>query len=322
MRRKMLSVDGGMKPQHVPLDKLTPKSKKYKIKVKVKEKSPAKYPENKKAFQILDNKIRGTLFDDEIKNFQNILEHEKEYIIADAPVRNTNPMYRHKEGDYYLSFGGSAAIQSLNPNTGPVLPNYIPIAEVPPTNILGVVVYLEETKKKKVAGGYEFDVRDVIVVDDSVQKVGDGLVISLYGELATKDCAQLSAWILENQDRVSDHMGHHLSIGEESSSDVIMSVKDLNKKHTTAYERHWIHVTIPDAKQEDCSMHCRKEVSVSFTAMDDTGSIRLTAYGKQCEALFGLKDAELVQKKARVDVAPAAPDQHLVQERLLAATPA
>ncbi|XP_021713927.1 uncharacterized protein LOC110681999 [Chenopodium quinoa] len=232
-----------MNPRYVPLDKLTPKSKKYKIKVKVKEKSPAKFPENKKAFQKLvfeddeGNTIRGTLFDDEIENFQNILEHEKEYIIADAPIRNTNPLYRHKEGDYYLSFGGSTAIQSLNPNSGLVMPKYIPIAEVPPTSspddcfdILGVVVYLEDTKKKKAAGGYEFDVRDVIVVDDSMQKVGDGLVISLYGELATKDCAQLSAWILENQDRVSDHMGHHLSSREGSSSEIITTVKDLNKK--------------------------------------------------------------------------------------------
>ncbi|XP_021744002.1 uncharacterized protein LOC110710049 [Chenopodium quinoa] len=159
-----------MKHQYVPLDKLTPKTKKYKIKVK-------------------GNNIRGTLFDDEIENFEGILEHEKEYVIADAPIRNTNPMYRHKEGDYYLSFRGSTAIQPLNPNTGPVLPNYIPIVEVPPTStaddrfdILGVVVYLEDTRRKKKNSGYEFDV------------LGDRLIISLYGELATKDCAKLTAW--------------------------------------------------------------------------------------------------------------------------------
>ncbi|XP_021757488.1 uncharacterized protein LOC110722526 [Chenopodium quinoa] len=99
---QLLRDDMIMKPQYVPLDKLTPKTNKYKIKVKVKEKSPAKYPGTKKAFQKLvfeddeGNKIRDTLFDDEIENFEHILEHEKEYIIADAPVRNTNALYRHK----------------------------------------------------------------------------------------------------------------------------------------------------------------------------------------------------------------------------------
>uniref|UniRef100_A0A803N9S5 Replication factor A C-terminal domain-containing protein n=1 Tax=Chenopodium quinoa TaxID=63459 RepID=A0A803N9S5_CHEQI len=378
-----------MKPQYVPLDKLTPKNKRYKIKVKVKEKSPAKYPENKKAYQKLvfeddqGNRIRGTLFDDKIENFEGILEHEKEYVIADGPIRNTNPMYRHKEGEYYLSFGGSTAIQPLNPNDGPILPNYTPIAEVPPTSseddrfdtfyILGVVIYLEDTRRKKTNNGYEFDVRDVVVVDDSIQKLGDGLVISLCGELATKECAKLTAWcesfiivsfrhlqpaqhtgfslassmsttidtnptgpevdalkawIPENEDRISDHMGHQLTLREGGSSNVIMTIKDLNNKKsttTTAYERHWLQVTIPNAKKEDvnahigcngCGKHCpnvetfkfycdvckaqciaEKRVSVSFTAADDTGSIRLTAYGKQCETLLGLKDTELIQKK-------------------------
>ncbi|XP_021770507.1 replication protein A 70 kDa DNA-binding subunit B-like [Chenopodium quinoa] len=332
-----------MKPQYVPLDKLTPKNKRYKIKVKVKEKSPAKYPENKKAYQKLvfeddqGNRIRGTLFDDKIENFEGILEHEKEYVIADGPIRNTNPMYRHKE------------------------------------DILGVVIYLEDTRRKKTNNGYEFDVRDVVVVDDSIQKLGDGLVISLCGELATKECAKLTAWcesfiivsfrhlqpaqhtgfslassmsttidtnptgpevdalkawIPENEDRISDHMGHQLTLREGGSSNVIMTIKDLNNKKsttTTAYERHWLQVTIPNAKKEDvnahigcngCGKHCpnvetfkfycdvckaqciaEKRVSVSFTAADDTGSIRLTAYGKQCETLLGLKDTELIQKK-------------------------
>uniref|UniRef100_A0A803MH57 Uncharacterized protein n=1 Tax=Chenopodium quinoa TaxID=63459 RepID=A0A803MH57_CHEQI len=127
------------------------------------------------------NKIRGTLFDDEIENFQNIFEHEKEYIIADAPIRNTNPMYRHKEGDYYLSFGGSTAIQSLNPNTGPILPKYTPIAEVPPTS-----------------------------------SVDDHFGFSLASSMSTTidpnptglEVNALKAWILENQECLSDHMGH------------------------------------------------------------------------------------------------------------------
>ena len=78
--------------------------------------------------------MRGTLFEEDIENFKTVLEHKKEYIISDAPIRNTNPMFCHKEGDYYLSFGGTTAIQSLNPNSGPIVPKYTPIAEVPPTS--------------------------------------------------------------------------------------------------------------------------------------------------------------------------------------------
>uniref|UniRef100_A0A803N649 Uncharacterized protein n=1 Tax=Chenopodium quinoa TaxID=63459 RepID=A0A803N649_CHEQI len=192
---------------NVPLDKLTPKNKRYKIKVKVKEKSPTKYLEGKKAFQKLvfeddeGNEMRGTLFEDDIENFKTVLEHQKEYIISDAPIRNTNPMFRHKKGDYYLSFGGTTTIQSLNPNSGPIVPKYTPNAEVPPTSseddrydILGVIVHLEDTRKKKTRNGYEFDVLNIVVVDASVQRMADALVISVYGELATKECAKLASW--------------------------------------------------------------------------------------------------------------------------------
>uniref|UniRef100_A0A803LWN6 Uncharacterized protein n=1 Tax=Chenopodium quinoa TaxID=63459 RepID=A0A803LWN6_CHEQI len=311
------------------------------------------------------------------------------------PSKAHKPKHPQKDSDYYLSFGGSTAITSLTPNTGPVLPKYTPIAEVPATSspddrfdILGVVVYLEDTKKKKSSGGYEFDVRDVIVVDDSVQKIGDGLVISLYGDLATKDCAQLSAWcesfmivsfrhlqptshaglvlsyccpyvpqtislsllilsalgfslsssmsttidrnptgpevnalrawVLENQDRVTDHMGHHLSQRDGSSSNVIMAVKDVTKKTSgtaTAYERHWIKVTIPDVKQEDvnayigcsgCRKRCDNVDTVKFycdvcsAQCTAKKSIRLTAYGKQCEAFLGLKMQNLYRKRLEI----------------------
>ncbi|KAL2905036.1 Replication protein A 70 kDa DNA-binding subunit [Bienertia sinuspersici] len=224
-----------MKTEYVLVDKLTPKNKKYKIKAKVTEKSPAKTPLGKKIFQKLvfeddqGNKIRGTLFEDEIDHFKHVLEHKKEHIIADAPVRNTHPLYRAREGDYFLSFGGTTVIHPIEPNPGPVLPMYTSVAEVPPTS----------TKNERY-----------------------GLVISLYKDLATKDCTKLAAWcesfmvvsflhlqpaahkgfslsssmsttinsqptgpevnalkawILENKDMLADHVAHELQIREALS---------------------------------------------------------------------------------------------------------
>uniref|UniRef100_A0A803LHX7 Replication factor A C-terminal domain-containing protein n=1 Tax=Chenopodium quinoa TaxID=63459 RepID=A0A803LHX7_CHEQI len=285
----------------------------------------------------MENEMRGTLFEDDIENFKTVLEHQKEYIISDAPIRNTNPMFRHKE------------------------------------DILGVIVHLEDTRKKKTSTGYEFDVRDIVVVDASVQRMADALVISVYGELATKECAKLAswcesflvvsfrhlkaathggfslvssmstiidpdpagpevsalkAWVIENEDRLADHVAHQLQSREASISNVLTSVEDLKKKTpltTTAHERHWLKITIPTARKEDiiayvgcsvCGNHCdnveatkfycdkcndtcttEKRVSITFYAADDIATIRLTAYGKQCEKLLGLKEAELIEKK-------------------------
>ena len=90
--------------------------------------------------------------------------------------------------------------------------------------------------------------------------------------------------ISENEDRISDQMGHQLTLREGASSNVIMTIKDLNNKKvtikyladlsfyilhkllsyvyvclqsttTTAYERHWLQVTIPNAKKEDVNAH-------------------------------------------------------------------
>uniref|UniRef100_A0A803MQS8 Uncharacterized protein n=1 Tax=Chenopodium quinoa TaxID=63459 RepID=A0A803MQS8_CHEQI len=182
-----------MKPEYVPVSKLTPKSKSYKIKVAVKEKSPVKIPANKRRFQKLvfaddeGNEIRGTLFGDEIDHFKTVLEHQKEYIISDAPIKATDPRFVNKEGPYQIGFGGKIAIQPLVPDSGPVLPQYTPIADVPPTSNdddrfdrLGVVVHMEEVRQKTSLNGFPFDVATLLP--------DQALIISVYGELATVDC--------------------------------------------------------------------------------------------------------------------------------------
>ncbi|KAL2892036.1 Replication protein A 70 kDa DNA-binding subunit B [Bienertia sinuspersici] len=256
---------------------------------------------------------------------------------------------------------------------------YTLVAEVPPTStknerydILGVVIHMEETRRMKTTHGHHFDVRDITVVDQSVKRLGEGLVISLYRDLATKDCTKLAAWcesfmvvsflhlqpaahkgfslssmsttinsqptrpevnalkawILENKDKLADHVAHELQIREALSPNILTSVAEVKNKTpmtTTAYERHWLTITISNARPEDvnayigcsgcrsrcdyaedvqfycdkCFENCSAEQRVTFTffATDGSDTLRLTAYGKECEKLLNHTAGDLIEFK-------------------------
>uniref|UniRef100_A0A803MRR2 Replication protein A OB domain-containing protein n=1 Tax=Chenopodium quinoa TaxID=63459 RepID=A0A803MRR2_CHEQI len=194
-----------MKPEYTPLDKLSPITKAYKVRVTVKEKSPIRSPPNKKIFQKLvfeddeGKNMKATLFGDECDHFKRVFEHKKKYEIANAPVRVVNPKFSSFPGECELTFGGMTKIQPVDRTEGLVLPEYIPIADVPNTSdqddrfdLLGVVVHMEDVRQVTYKSGRVADVRDISIVDESTGT--RPMIISAWGQLATSDCELLKDW--------------------------------------------------------------------------------------------------------------------------------
>ncbi|XP_021725939.1 replication protein A 70 kDa DNA-binding subunit B-like [Chenopodium quinoa] len=194
-----------MKPEYTPLNKLSPVSKAYKVRVTVKEKSPIQTPPNKKKFQKLvfedeeGNNMKATLFGAECDHFQKVFEHKKKYEIANAPVRKINPKFSSFPGECELTFGGMTKIQPIDRTEGPVLPEYISIADVPKTSepsdwfdLLGIVVHMEDPRQVEYKSGRVADVRDISIVDESTGS--RPMIISAWGQLALSDCEKLKDW--------------------------------------------------------------------------------------------------------------------------------
>lgn len=85
-------------------------------------------------YMIQGNSMKATLFGAECDHFQKVFEHKKKYEIANAPVRTINPKFSSFPGECELTFGGMTKIQPIDRTEGPVLPEYISIADVPKTS--------------------------------------------------------------------------------------------------------------------------------------------------------------------------------------------
>uniref|UniRef100_A0A803MUI2 Replication factor A C-terminal domain-containing protein n=1 Tax=Chenopodium quinoa TaxID=63459 RepID=A0A803MUI2_CHEQI len=90
-------------------------------------------------------------------------------------------------------------IQAVDRTEGPVLPEYIPIADVPKTSspedrfdLLGVVVHMEDVRQVIYKSGRVADVRDISIVDESTGT--RPMIISAWGQLATSDCEAIKDW--------------------------------------------------------------------------------------------------------------------------------
>ncbi|XP_021740142.1 replication protein A 70 kDa DNA-binding subunit B-like [Chenopodium quinoa] len=193
-----------MKPEYTPIGNLTPQNKAYKVRARVIEKAEPKLSPNKTLYQLLKledsegNRIRGTLFENEVHSFKGILELGREYEIANAPLRVVDEKWKTREDDCQMTFGGNTSIQPLQSEAGPVLPKYTPIASIPRTSskserfdAIGVILYMEQVRQIKTASGASMDVREVMITDDSIYQP---LILSLWGGLAIDGCEKLAAW--------------------------------------------------------------------------------------------------------------------------------
>ncbi|XP_021741231.1 probable replication factor A 73 kDa subunit isoform X1 [Chenopodium quinoa] len=198
------------KPEYVYLDQLNAACKTYIVRVVVAEKGRDTLSSKKTVrFQTLllkdekGNRMRGTLFGDQIEAFEEALQYLGEYDISAAPIKFIEEKWRTEldQFPYQMAFGSRTMIQPVHPELGPIMPNYQPIASIPRTvdpdekyDIVGVVLYVEEEPRKIEArdGKRESFVREIVVTDESCDQP---LTISLWNDLtAPKFFEKLPNW--------------------------------------------------------------------------------------------------------------------------------
>ncbi|KMT07694.1 hypothetical protein BVRB_6g148170 [Beta vulgaris subsp. vulgaris] len=220
-----------MKPEKTYLDKLTPTTKAYKVKVKLKEKSRTLIsPQKKTRYQQLlfedekGNTMRGALFENQIEEYETVFKSNQEYEIANAPLKPVLGRYATRDDDCQMSFGGQATVQALDPEAKPLEPEYLPIATIPRTtdagdrfsthphslcqftlsyahiltmflhctDVLGIVVFVEETRSITFASGVVHQVREIVITDHSTDQP---LTISVWDDLTGTEANLLKSWV-------------------------------------------------------------------------------------------------------------------------------
>ncbi|XP_021719159.1 uncharacterized protein LOC110686859 [Chenopodium quinoa] len=97
--------------------------------------------------------MRGTLFGDQIEAFEDALQYLGEYDISAATIKFIDEKWRTDldQFPYQMTFGSRTVIQPVDPELGPVLPNYQLIAAIPRAvdpderyDVVGVVLYVED----------------------------------------------------------------------------------------------------------------------------------------------------------------------------------
>uniref|UniRef100_A0A803MWE0 Replication factor A C-terminal domain-containing protein n=1 Tax=Chenopodium quinoa TaxID=63459 RepID=A0A803MWE0_CHEQI len=288
-----------MNPEYTPISNLTPQTKAYKVRAKVIEKAEPKLSPNKTLYQWLKlednegNRIRGTLFENEVESFKGILELGREYEIANAPLRAINEKWKTREDDFQMTFGGNTTIQPLQAEAGLVLPKYTPIASIPRTSSKNerFGIYLTASAQAgQTASGASMDVREVVIADDRL------LASILYVYIS-------HTWAFRRDSRKSQEM----------------------LTDTMQEERIWLKAKIPEPDVgkiiayigcDNCGRCCEElagetfkcsscpnkvctataRVNYTFTITDGTGELKLTAFGAECEKLFGMKLADIYSK--------------------------
>uniref|UniRef100_A0A803MWY7 Replication protein A OB domain-containing protein n=1 Tax=Chenopodium quinoa TaxID=63459 RepID=A0A803MWY7_CHEQI len=260
------------------------------------------------------NNMKATLFGDECDHFKKVFEHKKKYEIANAPVKIVNPKFSSFPGECELTFGGMTKIQHVDLTEGPVLPEYIPIADVPKTSgqddrfdLLGVVVHMEDVRQVTYQSGRVADVRDINIVDERP------MIISAWGQLATSDYEILKDWAS------SPLVLEFLTVGTEPVPITLDHIINKTVDNTVQEEVYTITVTIPDAQLSNviayigcdgCANYYSQfkstdprpfQVNFTFDAVDNTRTFRLTAFSPVCEQLLQLPTIEIFERKIKDD---------------------
>ncbi|XP_056698307.1 replication protein A 70 kDa DNA-binding subunit B-like [Spinacia oleracea] len=194
-----------MKHERVLLSELNSTSTAYKVRVKVIEKgrvtkSPKKgllyqqiLMEDERTNKVVASqgyKMRGALFGDQIAAYKDALQHKGTYEIADASFRSADQQWKRDEHemDFQMSFGRQTVVQPIDPEAGPIVPDYQCLASVPRVgdpddryDVLGVVLYVdEEARSVDTAQGCRALVCEIVISDHS--------------DLVEAECDALSSW--------------------------------------------------------------------------------------------------------------------------------
>ncbi|KAK9756643.1 hypothetical protein RND81_01G111700 [Saponaria officinalis] len=168
-----------MKPEKKLVKDLNDKTGPHSIRVKVINKtntqnSPTNKSLNYQRITFQDeegSKIKTTLYNDEIKAYEDIIQNQMEYEISNAKIRPMPEKYRTNPDDhpYQLSFGGNTIIN-------------------PVEDVIGILIYVESLRQIPRPIGEAVDVREMVIVDPSTKQP---LIITAWAELATKEGEQL-----------------------------------------------------------------------------------------------------------------------------------
>ncbi|XP_048500207.2 uncharacterized protein LOC125497423 [Beta vulgaris subsp. vulgaris] len=143
--------------------------------------------------------MRGALFENQIEEYESVFKSNHEYEIANAPLKSVLGRYATREDDCQMSFGGQAMIQDLDPEAEPVEPEYQPIATIPRTadandryDVLGIVLFVEDTRSITTSSGVTHEVREVVITDHSAEQP---LTISVWDDLTGTEANLLKSWV-------------------------------------------------------------------------------------------------------------------------------
>ncbi|KAK9666367.1 hypothetical protein RND81_14G180100 [Saponaria officinalis] len=168
--------------------------------------------------------MRGALFGDQVEGYKEAFVYNGVYEIANAPIKPCAEQWKSNpdELNYQMTFGRQTIIEAVNTKSGPILPEYYYISQIPKAgnrndkfDVLGIVLYVEEKARKIVTSQErELLVREIVITDHSTEQP---MIISTWNDLAEIDCDTLSAWTKKfsvvgfTALRVSTHKGFSLT---------------------------------------------------------------------------------------------------------------
>ncbi|KNA14533.1 hypothetical protein SOVF_106610 [Spinacia oleracea] len=186
--------------------------------------------------------MRGALFGDQVEAYKDVLVHKGEYEIADVPIRPSDHQWKRnkEELDFQMSLGRQAVVQSLNPEAGPIFPDYRCLASVPRVgdldnryDVLGVVLYVEEEAREIKTGQDRVAlVREIVITDHrhTDVPVGKAYTCTNCSQKGSMACPRVTT----NCD-ISDSTGTRLVTMFTSESETLlrMPAEDIFRiKHT------------------------------------------------------------------------------------------
>ncbi|KAK9705618.1 hypothetical protein RND81_07G071200 [Saponaria officinalis] len=144
--------------------------------------------------------MRSALFGDQVEGYKEAFVYNGVYEIANAPIKPCSEQWKSNsdELNYQMTFGRQTIIQAVNTESGPILPEYQCISQIPKAgnpkdkfDVLGIVLYVEEKARKIIISQErEHLVRDIVITDHSTEQP---MIISTWNDLARTDCDTLSS---------------------------------------------------------------------------------------------------------------------------------
>ncbi|KAK9682417.1 hypothetical protein RND81_10G072600, partial [Saponaria officinalis] len=188
--------------------------------------------------------MRGALFGDQVEGYKEAFVYNGVYEIANAPIKPCAEQWKSNpdELNYQMTFGRQTIIEVVNTKSGPILPEYYCISQIPKAgnpndkfDVLGIVLYVEE-KARKIVTSQERELlvqqtpSAVLKIIYSLQNLQyltsyffmfysteQPMIISTWNDLAEIDCDTLFAWTKKfsvvgfTALRVSTHKGFSLT---------------------------------------------------------------------------------------------------------------